>query len=161
MRLLLLAFASALLWGQSFTGTVSGTVQDASGAVVPATKISLINSNTNERRAQQSNADGSYLFPLVPPGSYRLEAEASGFKKMIRPNVVVEVNQSLRIDAVLEVGSAAESVQVTAETPLLQPNTSSLGQVVDNRKIVEFPLAGRNTFALISLTERADLPHGG
>ena len=155
MRLLPLALASALLWGQSFTGTVSGTVQDASGAVVPATRILLINSNTNERRAQQSNADGSYLFPLVPPGSYRMEAEASGFKKMIRPNVVVEVNQSLRIDAVLEVGSVAESVQVTAETPLLQPNTSSLGQVVDNRKIVEFPLAGRNTFALISLTAGA------
>ena len=152
---ILLALAATIAWGQSFTGTLSGTVQDSSGAVVPAAQIVLTNANTNERRAQQSNQDGSYLFALLPPGSYRLEADSAGFKKMIRPNVVVEVNQSLRIDIALEVGSATESVQVTAETPLLQPNTSALGQVVDNRKIVEFPLAGRNTFALISLTAGA------
>ncbi len=155
MRLLLISFLPALVWAQSFTGTISGTVQDASGAVVPAASLALINTNTNERRAQPGNQDGSYLFALIPPGRYRLEAEASGFKKLVRSNLVVEVNQSLRIDVALEVGNAAESIQVTAETPLLQPNTSSLGQVVDNRKIVEFPLAGRNAFALISLTAGA------
>ena len=155
MRIALLILTPALLWSQSFTGTIGGTVQDASGASVPGATLALINANTNERRAQRSNADGSYLFALVPPGSYRLESDAAGFKKSIRSNLVVEVNQSLRIDVALEVGTATESVQVTAETPLLQPNTSSLGQVVDNRKIAEFPLAGRNAFALISLTAGA------
>ena len=155
MKLILLALATATCFAQSFTGTISGTVQDSSGAMIPGTGIAVINVNTNERRAQQSNADGSYLFALIPPGTYRIEAESAGFKKMIRPNVVVEVNQSLRIDIALEIGTASESVQVTAETPLLQPNSSALGQVVDNRKIVEFPLAGRNTFALIALTAGA------
>lgn len=155
MRLLILILAPALLWAQSFTGTISGTVQDSSGAVVPGADLVLINANTNERRTQQANPDGSYVFALIPPGAYRLEGEAPGFKKLIRSNLIVEVNQSLRIDVTLEVGTATESVQVIAETPLLQPNTSSLGQVVDNRKIVEFPLAGRNSFALISLTAGA------
>ena len=155
MRFALLALTCALLWSQSFTGTINGNIQDATAALVPNAALALINANTNERRVQQSNPDGSYLFALVPPGRYRLEAEAAGFKKSVRSNLVVEVNQSLRIDIALEVGTATESVQVTAETPLLQPNTSSLGQVVDNRKIVEFPLAGRNTFALISLTAGA------
>ena len=155
MKLILLTLAAYTCFAQSFTGTISGTVQDSSGAMVPGTSLAVINVNTNERRAQQSNADGSYLFALIPPGTYRIEAESAGFKKMIRPRVVVEVNQSLRIDIALEVGTALESVQVTAETPLLQPNSSALGQVVDNRKIVEFPLAGRNTFALISLTAGA------
>lgn len=155
---MLLTFITSLLTvlgSQSFTGTVSGTVRDASGAVAPSATLTLVNVNTNETRSQQSKEDGGYLFALIPPGEYRLEAELAGFKKFVRSNVTVQVQQSSVIDVQLEVGAATESVQVTAETPLLQPTTSSLGQVVDNRKIVEFPLAGRNTFALVSLTAGA------
>ena len=152
--LLSVVFAGNLL-AQSFTGTVSGVAFDSSGSVVPQVGLSLTNVNTNEKRLQQSKEDGRFTFPLVSPGSYRLEAEHAGFKRFVRTNIVVEVQQSVVIDPVLEVGETSESVQVTAETPLLQPTTSSLGQVVDNRKIVELPLAGRNTFALIGLTAGA------
>jgi Carboxypeptidase regulatory-like domain len=150
-----LLVAAVSVFGQSFTGTVSGTVKDGSGAVVSGTNLALVNVNTNEKRAQSSKEDGGYLFALVPPGSYRLEAEHPGFKTFVRSNLLVEVQQSAVIEILLEVGATTESVQVTGETPLLQPSTSSLGQVVDNRKIAEFPLAGRNTFALISLTAGA------
>ncbi|MGH8245890.1 MAG: carboxypeptidase regulatory-like domain-containing protein, partial [Gammaproteobacteria bacterium] len=146
---------SANLYAQSFTGTVSGTIRDSAGAVVPGASLTLVNVNTNEKRTQSSKEDGGYLFALVPPGSYRFEVEHAGFKRFVRSNLAVEVQHTAVIDVTLEVGAITESVQVTAETPLLQPTTSSLGQVVDNHKIVEYPLAGRNTFALITLTAGA------
>ncbi len=155
-RLLISLLAICMpLAGQSFTGTVSGTVKDISGAVIPGARLSITNAGTNEQRTQESKEDGSFVFALVPPGQYRLETSRDGFKLSVRPRLDVEVQQSIVLAIALEVGETSESVQVTSETPLLQPTTSSLGQVVDNRKIVEFPLAGRNTFALITLTTGA------
>ncbi|MEO8052119.1 MAG: TonB-dependent receptor, partial [Acidobacteriota bacterium] len=155
-KLLIALFAiCAPLGAQTFTGTVSGMVKDITGAIVPGAKLSLININTNEQRTQESKGDGSFVFALVSPGEYRLEASHEGFKRLVRPGLKVEVQQSLNLEVDLEVGETTESVQVTAETPLLQSSTSSLGEVIENRKIVEFPLAGRNTFALITLTTGA------
>ncbi len=150
----ILAICEPLI-AQTFTGTVSGTVKDTTRAIVPGAKLSLINTKTNEQRAQESKEDGSFVFALVPPGQYRLEVSHQGFKRLVRPGIEVEVQQSLALDVSLEVGEASESVQVTGETPLLEPSTSSLGEVIENRKIVELPLAGRNTFALITLTTGA------
>ncbi len=144
-----------ILYGQSFTGTVSGTVKDTTNAVIPGARLSLINTANGEERGQDSKEGGSFVFALIPPGSYRLEVSHTGFKRFIRPAIEVEVQQSLVLEVNLEVGDTSESVQVTAETPLLQPATSSLGEVIENRKIVELPLAGRNTFALITLTTGA------
>src|SRR5438093_237942 len=86
------------VYGQSFTGAVAGTVRDATGAVVPGTTISLTNLATNEKRTQGSKEDGGYLFALVAPGQYQLEAERSGFKKFVRSSIAVEVQQSVVID---------------------------------------------------------------
>lgn len=141
--------------GQSFTGAVNGVVKDPSGAVVPNAGLTLVNVNTNEARKQASNPDGRYVFPMLPPGSYRLEANVQGFQKFVRSNITVEVQQELSIDVELNVGAASQEVNVTGVTPLLQPSTSSLGQVVNNREIMELPLAGRNTLALIGLTAGA------
>ena len=143
------------LAAQSFTATVSGVVKDTTNSVIPEARLSLVNAATGDERGQESKGDGSFVFALVPPGSYRLEASHNGFKHFIRPNIEVEVQQSLVLEVNLEVGDTSESVQVTAETPLLQPATSSLGEVIENRKVVELPLAGRNTFALITLTTGA------
>lgn len=143
------------LSAQSFSGSITGVVEDSTGAVVPQAAVSLTNVNTNERRRQVTGEAGTYTFPLLPPGTYQLEVELAGFKRFVRPGIVVEVQQRVTINVQLEVGEITESVQVTAETPQLQPTTSSLGQVVDNRKILDLPLVGRNTLSLIGLTAGA------
>ncbi len=147
------ALALALsAYPQGFTGAVTGTVTDTTGAVLPEAKVTLINARTDERRTQTANAEGGYVFPAVPPGTYRLEAEHSGFKKFVRKDIAVEVGQQVVIDIGLAIGEVVESVEVVATTPLLQPTTSSLGQVVDSQKILDLPLVGRNTLGLIGLT---------
>ena len=153
--LMLACLLFSTLWAQSPTGAVTGAARDTTGGVVPGTQVSLINVNTNEKRVQETSAEGGYTFPLVPPGIYRLEAERTGFKKFVRTDVIVQVQQQVPIDITLEVGETTQTVEVTTPTPLLQPTTSSLGQVVDNRQIVDLPLAGRNTLALIGLTAGA------
>lgn len=134
------------------TGGLSGNVKDPSGASVANATVTLTNQATNVRQSQNTGSAGTFAFPQVQPGSYRLEAEAAGFKKFIQTDIAIEVQQQASIDPVLQIGDTTESVQVTAETPLLQPNTSSLGQVVNNRSIMELPLIGRNTLALVVLT---------
>jgi hypothetical protein len=143
------------LRAQSFNGSVTGTVKDESGGVLARMELRLINESTNEQKSQVTADSGNFTFPLVPPGMYRLEVETAGFKKFVRSHITIEVQQQAVINPVLQVGGVAEAVEVKGETPLLQPTTSSLGQVVDNRKIVELPLSGRNTLALIGLTSGA------
>jgi len=140
---------------QVSTGAVTGTVKDATGAVLPHAEVALINVNTNEKRIQVTNSEGGYVFPAMQPGTYRLEAQLQGFKRFVRDQLAVEVQQRLEIEIVLHIGTTSESVTVKEETPLLQPTTSSLGQVVDNRKILDLPLVGRNTLGLIGLTAGA------
>jgi len=134
------------------TGSLTGTVQDLSGAALARAEVRIINQATNEQRTQVTSESGSFTFPLLPPGSYRLDVESPGFKRYRRSGITIEVQQQVVINPTLQVGGVAEKIEVQGETPLLQPATSSLGQVVDNRKIVELPLSGRNTLALIGLT---------
>jgi hypothetical protein len=108
----------------------------------------LTNLGTSERRTQSTVADGLFSFVTVIPGQYRIEVEKQGFKHVTREPVVVQVQQSTHIDVAMQVGMVSEVVQVTAETPLLQSETSSLGQIVEQRKANELPLNGRNIFNL-------------
>jgi hypothetical protein len=143
---------SLSLFGQSTYGTVDGTVVDPSGAAVAAAQVTLTNTGTQEKHTQSTGGQGDYQFVNVIPGEYRLDIEKSGFKHFVRTNVVVQVQQDTHIDAPLTVGQQSETVEVTAETPLLQAETSSLGQVVDERKADELPLNGRNIFNLITIS---------
>lgn len=140
---------------QSFAGSVSGAVTDASGGVLPNAKVTLVNERTNETRTQTTSENGLYAFPQVRPGAYRIEAEAQAFKKGVRSAVVVNVQQTTIVDIQLAVGDVTESVEVTGAVPLLQTTTSSLGQVVNNQQIMDLPLVGRNTLGLIGLTSGA------
>jgi len=140
---------------QSFNGTVNGTVSDASGGVLAQAKVTLINERTNESRTQNTGENGTYTFPEVAPGIYRVEAEAQGFKKFVRPHVAVDIQQQAVVDARMEIGAVTESVEVTGAMPQLQTTTSALGQVVSNEQITELPLVGRNTLSLIGLTAGA------
>src|SRR4029077_20068004 len=98
---------------------------------------------------------GLYSFVNLIPGNYRVEVEKQGFKRITQEPVVVQVQQSSKIDVALPIGKATETVEVTSETPLLQSETSSLGQVVEQRKANELPLNGRNVFNLITVSPAA------
>jgi hypothetical protein len=151
----LVLFAGASLQAQSTYGTVSGTATDSSGAALPGAQVTLTNIGTQETRTQTTGSEGLYQFVNVIPGQYRLEIEKSGFKHYTRANVVVQVQQDTHIDAMLALGQVTETVEVTSETPLLQSETSSLGQVVEERKANELPLNGRNIFNLITISPAA------
>jgi Carboxypeptidase regulatory-like domain len=143
---------SVSLYGQSTFGTVDGAVTDPSGAAVAGANVTLTNTGTQEKHTQPTGDAGLYQFVNVEPGNYRLDIERTGFKHFARTNVVVEVQQDTHIDAALTVGQVSETVEVTAETPLLQAETSSLGQVVEQRKANELPLNGRNIFNLLTVS---------
>src|SRR2546422_3815106 len=141
--------------GQSTYGSIAGSVTDPSGAAIPDAQVTLTNLGTAEKRTQPTGADGLYSFVNLLPGNYRIEVEKQGFKRITREPVVVQVQQSTKIDVALQVGQVSETVEVIAETPLLQSETSSLGQVVEQRKANELPLNGRNIYNLITLSPGA------
>ena len=146
-----LAASSMPLQAQTFYGSVVGNVADSNGAVVPNARILLINLGTSERRALETDADGNFKFVNLVPGNYRVELEKAGFKRLTREPVVVEVQSAVRLDLTLQIGDVTQVVEVTAQTPLIQPETTSLGQIVDSRKVQEMPLNGRNVLNLVSL----------
>jgi len=146
---------SLSLYGQSTYGTVDGAVLDSSGAAIADAQVTLTNKGTQDKRVQQTGSEGLYQFVNVFSGQYRLDVEKAGFKHFTRDPVVVEVSQDSHIIATLPVGQVTETVEVTAETPLLQVETSSLGQVVEQRKANELPLNGRNIFNLITISPAA------
>jgi hypothetical protein len=113
--------------------------------------VTLTNLGTAEKRTQTTGGDGLYSFVNLFPGRYKIEVEKTGFKRFTRPEVIVEVNQTSHIDVTLQVGDVTQTVEVTAETPLLQSETSSLGQVVERRATNELPLNGRNIFNLTAI----------
>jgi hypothetical protein len=136
---------------QTFYGSVVGNVSDTSGSVVPGTVITLTNLATQEKRSVTTDDSGLYRFVNLIPGRYRLDAEKPGFNRFSREPVVVEVDNTVRIDVAMQVGDVTQTIEVTAQTPLLQPESSSLGQVVEARKVTEMPLNGRNPLALVAL----------
>jgi Carboxypeptidase regulatory-like domain len=160
LSLCLVLLACPWVRGQSTYGALTGTVTDSSGAAVAAAQVTLTNLGTGDKRVQPTGDDGLYSFVNLNPGQYRVDVEKAGFKHVSRQPIVVEVQQSGKIDISLQVGSVTETLEVTAETPLLQAETSSLGQVVEERKANELPLNGRNIFNLITVSPAA-IAQGG
>ena len=143
------------LQAQSTYGTVVGSVTDSSGAAITDATVTLTNVGTAEKRTQQSGADGLFTFVNLFAGQYRIDVEKQGFKHFTRTDVTVQVQQSTNVAAVLQVGEVSQVVEVTSETPLLQTESSALGQVVEQRKADELPLNGRNIFNLITVSPAA------
>src|ERR1700732_1240632 len=140
---------------QSTYGSIVGSVADSSGAAITDANVTLTNVGTSEKRSQSSGSDGLFTFVNLFPGQYRVDVEKQGFKHFARTDVTVEVQQSTRVDVPLQVGQVSQVVEVTAETPLLQTESASLGQVVEQRKADELPLNGRNIFNLIIVSPAA------
>ena len=151
----MLVSASVSLHSQSTYGSIAGSVTDTSGAAVTDANVTLTNLGTAEKRTQASGSDGLFTFVNLFPGQYRIDVEKQGFKHFVRTPVTVEVQQSTHIDVALQVGEVSQVVEVTSEVPLLQSETSSLGQVVEQRKADELPLNGRNIFNLITVSPAA------
>ncbi len=152
-RLLLLVALLGVFTLTAFgqTAQVTGRVNDPNDAVVPGTRVIATNADTSLKRETVTNDDGYYTIPLLPPGSYELTVQKDGFKPISRSGITLQVEQVARLDFKLEIGGASETVQVTGAAPLLERETSSVGQVVDNRKIVDLPLNQRNPFSLVLL----------
>jgi Carboxypeptidase regulatory-like domain len=148
------------LSAQTTFGSISGTVTDASGSAVASAQLTLTSSATSAKQTFTTTEDGLYSFVNLNPGEYMLEVEKSGFKHVKREAIVVQVQQAVRIDVAMELGAVSQTVEVTAETPLLQPTSASLGQVIDQRPTNEIPLNGRNVFNLITLAPAA-IAQGG
>lgn len=149
LSLLMLSLAS--VQAQTFYGSLNGNVADATGASLPGARITLTNIGTNEQKTVDSDADGNFQFVNLVPGRYKLDIEKSGFKRYSRPELLIEVQSAVRIDAAMQTGEVTEVLEVTSQTPLLQPETTSLGQVVESRKVLEMPLNGRNVLNLVAL----------
>ncbi len=150
---LLICFLAShsLATAQGITASLQGVVQDSTGAVITGAKVAVINTATNAATPAVTASDGSFVVTSLPPGPYRVEIEANGFKKLERSDIDLRVDQSARLLLTLEIGALSESVKVTGESPLLEPTTSSLGQVIESSAIVNLPLNQRNPFALIFL----------
>jgi outer membrane receptor protein involved in Fe transport len=148
--LLVLLASQDLVLGQSTAG-LSGTIRDATGAVIPGAQIGIVNLETGIRREASSNAAGNYEVPLLQPGTYRLTVQKEGFKAVTRDGLRLEVNQQARIELTMELGSVSETIEVSAAAPLLESNTSSLGTVVESRAVADLPLNGRNFVQLAIL----------
>jgi Carboxypeptidase regulatory-like domain/TonB dependent receptor len=143
---------SPATYAQSTYGSISGAITDASGGAIAGVKVTLTNLGTAAKLTQETTADGLYLFPNLFAGHYRLDAEKAGFKRESATDVVVQIQQTSAINLTMQLGEVTQTVEVTGETPLLQPDSSDLGQVVDQRKANEIPLNGRNVFNLASLS---------
>ena len=126
------------------TGAIAGAATDDTGAFLPGVSIEIVNEETGQVRTAVTGADGLYTVPLLAPGRYRLRATLDGFRALVREGIVVTVNDTARVDLRLQVGAASEVVVVAGEPPLVETSHATLGIVVDERKIVELPLNGRN-----------------
>jgi Carboxypeptidase regulatory-like domain len=157
---LLVVFSTCIfVQGQSTYGSITGSVGDPSGAAITDARVTLTNLGTAEKRTQATGPDGLYSFVNLIPGNYRIEVEKQGFKRVTQEPVVVQVQQNSKIDVLMPIGQATETVEVTSETPLLQSETSSLGQVVEQRKANELPLNGRNIYSLAAIAPSV-IPQG-
>jgi hypothetical protein len=133
------------------TASIYGTVTDESGAIVAGAAIQATNTLTNELRRTTTNEVGSYSFPDLAVGVYRIRVENQGFKAAIREGIELSLNRNARIDVQLSVGTLAEQVSVTGDAPMVEATTNEMGALVDQRRVVDLPLNGRNTLSLVSL----------
>jgi hypothetical protein len=150
--LLLLALPLACLYAAEPSGSISGSVLDPSGAPVPKTRVTVTNTATGLNRETTTASDGGFVFPLIAVGPYTVTAEAAGFRRFEQRGVVVATDVNVTVPVALQVGDVTETVKVEAQAALVETRSGTLGQVVNQQKIVELPLNGRNAATLVLLS---------
>src|SRR5437870_3442405 len=154
MALLLCALTSVVVWAQA-TAQINGTVKDASGAVLPGVEITVTHTETGITRNTVTSETGSYILPELAVGPYRLEAALPGFRTYVQTGIVLQVNSSPVINAILQVGQVTEQVEVQANAALVETRNVGVGQVIENERVMELPLNGRQVTDLIALSGAA------
>jgi Carboxypeptidase regulatory-like domain/TonB dependent receptor len=158
---LCLLAASAAVWAQSNTAQINGNVRDDSGSAVPNAAILATQTATGATRAVTSAADGSFILPSLAIGPYKIEISKEGFTKYIQNGIVLQVDSNPTIDANLKVGSINEQVTVQADAAMVETHSTGVGTVIDNQRVVELPLNGRNPMQLVSISGMANAGTGG
>ncbi|MBV8828522.1 MAG: TonB-dependent receptor, partial [Acidobacteriaceae bacterium] len=153
--LLLSALACACAWAQVSTGTINGVVRDSSGATVPNADVTITQQATSEQRHTVTNNSGEFTVPYLPVGNYGVTVAMKGFKTIQMRDIVLQVDKTVSLPVILQPGDVSESVEVVAAAPLVDTSTSSLGQVINNRQVINLPLNGRNVWALGLLSNNA------
>ena len=143
-------FTGAAAWGQA-TAQIHGIVQDSTGAAVPGADVKATQTDTNVVRSAVSESDGSYVLSNLPIGPYRLDISKEGFAKSVQTGILLQVNSDPAVDVALKVGNVSEQVNVEASAALVETRNSGVGEVIQNQRIVELPLNGRNVSDLIGL----------
>src|SRR5499427_307747 len=156
---LTLLFLCAPVFAQTL-GTITGEVKDSTGAVIPGVVVTVTNKATNATRTTTSNAVGLYDIPALPPGQYSVKTELDGFKTATR-DVELQVQQTARVDFALELGTISEQATVTGVSPLVETTNATVGTVIENRRIVELPLNGRNYLQLVALSPNVSADFAG
>jgi len=133
-------------------GIILGTVTDNTGAAVAKAAVVITNAETNTAANLATNGEGLYTSPSLIPGSYRIAVEHPGFKKAIRTDITLQIDQRAEINIALELGAVGDSVQITADVPLVNTEDATIGKVIENKRVQELPINGRSAFALVSLT---------
>ncbi len=156
--LLLVAFATGSLWAQGGTrGAISGTVEDASGAVIPGAKVEIVNAGTGfTERTVESGQDGSFVAALLPVGPYRLVATKEGFAKLEAPGVLVRVTETTSVRLKMKVGAKGEEITITETSIPVKLANAATGQVLGGDQVSTIPLATRNFFNLLALSAGAN-----
>jgi hypothetical protein len=145
-----IAGTTARLNAQGF-GTISGTVTDPTGAVVASATITATQTSTGRESTTVSGKDGNYVFPTLLPSAYNIKVTAKGFERYSQTGIVLQADQSLTVSIALTVGAGTETVSVSADAPQVDTTSSTLSQVIDESRVVDLPLNGRNAAALITL----------
>jgi hypothetical protein len=144
-------FVGTVAWGQGTTARISGTVKDTTGLAVADAAIQVTQTATGLTRTVTSNQAGAYVFAELPIGPYLLEVSKPGFGKYVQSGILLQVDSSPSVDAVLKVGAVTDQVTVNADASLVETHTSGVGTVVDNQRIEEMPINGRNVTELVFL----------
>jgi outer membrane receptor protein involved in Fe transport len=137
------------------TASIYGSVTDPSKAAMPGVTVTAIHVATNQTRSAQTNAGGQYAFPELPLGIYTVRAELTGFKTVSRTGIELRLDRRARVDFLLELGELREEVSIVADAPLVESRSNEMGTVIDQRRIAELPINGRNTLSLVSLVPGA------
>ena len=154
LPLILVFSCSGNLFGQD-TGVITGTITDASGAVVPTATVTILAIETNSRRIVATDSAGRYSSGPLPVGRYQVEVQAKGFKNLVRSGLSLQVQQTAVVDVQLAVGDTTEHVTVTGTADLIHTTEASQGQVIDERRVAALPLNGRDYLQLSLLSEGA------
>lgn len=147
-----LVAAAALLLSQDARGRISGRVADPSGASIAGATITATRAETAVGIETKTSEEGVYELPLLQPGIYKIEVQTQGFKRYTRDSFVVRAGERLTLDITLEVGAVTESINVSGQAALVETGTATIGNVVDQRRLLELPLPGGNAFSLARLS---------